>query len=237
MYYDNAPVVLVSGGKGGVGKSSVSAGIVKALAHNGLHVGLLDADLTGPSQSVLFGGQMSASGDSLVPMHSGNVSVCSLGYLSESPSALVWSEDAMRSLFARFLFETAWGDIDLMVVDLPPTSGAVTRLLMERIERAGTVFVTTASDLAIADCRRDITFHRKLENNPLGIIHNMAYIKCVDCQHFQPIGTDESLNSLADEVGLSILAKLPYDDRIACGAHLDDTAVFIAEQLGVIHDK
>ena len=235
MFYSDAPVLLVSGGKGGVGKSSVSAGIANALCAKGFRMGVLDADLTGPSQSVLFPGEMRAEGSLLVPAACGNISVCSMGYLSEDPSALVWSEDAARSLFERFLFKTEWGRLDVLVVDLPPTSGTTTRVLMEFFERASTVFVTTESQLALADCRRDVTFHRKLENNAVGIIHNMAYHECGACGARQPIGASDELDAFARDAGLPVLARLPYCDTIADGEALAEVASCIAERKEFLH--
>lgn len=233
MFYSKTPVLLVSGGKGGVGKSSVSAGLANAIARLGAHVGLLDADINGPSQSFLFAGQMTAESTLLRPVRHGNVAVCSMGYLSENPSALVWSDDAARSLFSRLLFQTEWGAIDLLIIDLPPTSGVITRLLMKHIEHADTVFVTTASHLALADCRRDLTFHRRFENNALGIIHNMAYMECRECGKRMPIGEIEFLNTLSRETGIPVLARLPYDIGIADGLTLGDAAKTLAAKLGI----
>ena len=235
MFYSDVPILLVSGGKGGVGKSSISAGIANAFCAKGFRVGMLDADLTGPSQSVLFPGTMRAKGSLLIPAVCENISVCSMGYLSENPSALVWSEDAARSLFERFLFKTEWGCLDMLVVDLPPTSGMITRVLMEFFEYASTVFVTTGSQLALADCRRDITFHRKLENNGIGIIHNMAYHECNVCGARQAIGASCDLDAFARDVGLPILARLPYCDAIVDGGALAEVASCIAERKGFLH--
>ena len=110
-----------------------------------------------------------------------------------------------------------------------------TRVLMEFFERASTVFVTTESQLALADCRRDVTFHRKLENNAVGIIHNMAYHECGACGARQPIGASDELDAFARDAGLPVLARLPYCDTIADGEALAEVASCIAERKEFLH--
>lgn len=221
MLNKDVKILLVAGGKGGVGKSSISAGLASAFSMDGHSVGLLDADITGPSQSTLFPfDNVRAVGTSIeIPIFNG-VAICSMGYFSERDSALVWSEETISSLFYSFLCEADWPKAELLIVDLPPTSGEVARILLDFFDCTNTVFVTTGTALSAADLRRDIAYHRRLQSHPIGIIENMAYFQCNHCNEKIYFSDNTILKDVTDETGLPLLIQLPYDRSIVKGYQL-----------------
>ena len=221
----NTDIILVSGGKGGVGKSTISAGLAKSLAKTGLNVGLLDADVSGPSQHYLFpDAKMVAHENKLLPALIDGVYVASMGYLSESTSAIVWSDDIGRGLMSTLLNNVLWGKLDLLVVDLPPSTSPVTRILLEFIEKAWVVFVTTGSALSMADCKRDIMFHRRLETYPLGIVENLSYVLCPDCNKKLHLFDSYEVEKIAAGNGLEVLSQFPFSNTILSYGIMDTLA-------------
>ena len=211
----NSKVIMISGGKGGVGKSTVAVGLAKALAKAGFSVGLFDADISGPSQHLLCAeGKMCAENGYLNPAIVDGVQVVSIGYLSETDSAVVWSEDTVRGLIDTLINQTRWCSPEIIVVDLPPSTSAVARILLEFIDNAGVIFVCTASPLSIADCNRDIAYHFRLETIPLGIIENLSFIQCHSCGITQRNFDSKGIEEMAQRTGLNILARFPYSDAI-----------------------
>lgn len=218
MLNENAKIILVSGGKGGVGKSSVCAGLARGFNSIGMATGILDADITGPSQHVLFPtSNVIANKNAISIPLIDEIAVCSMGYFSETGSSLVWMDETIRSLFYTLLYESTWPILDVLIVDLPPSSGSVTRILLEFLDATNTIFVTTSSQLALADLRRDITYHRRLGSRGLGIVNNMAFIKCDNCGAINIISNSLDVEKISIETNLPILATFPYDYKIFNG--------------------
>jgi len=202
--------ILVAGGKGGVGKSTVSAGLARALVASGLVVGLLDADVSGPSQHDLFpGGRMTSAVGELRPALVDGVWVASMGYLSDRSSCLVWSPAALDSALRTLTDSLLRLQVGVLIVDLPPGAAVALPALAESLPNARSLFVTTGSVLAVADCRRDIAYHRRLELQPLGIVENFASIECPDCHRTRPMHARSEIDGLSAEQELDVLDRVP----------------------------
>lgn len=213
--FRNSKIIMISGGKGGVGKSTVAAGLVKALAMANYSVALLDADLSGPSQHIFFAeGVIRAENGLLIPAIVDSIQIVSMGYLSQVESAIVWSEDTARSLVKTFINQTKWISPEILVVDLPPSTSPVTRILLEFLEKAYVVFVCTISKLSIADCNRDIAYHRRLETIPFGIIENLSTDYCHQCDYNNQFLSSKGVEEMAHQNGLSILARFPFSNNL-----------------------
>lgn len=213
--------ICVSGGKGGVGKSSFAAGLARALHASGSRVGLVDADLAGPSQSCLFElARMRASRGRLVPPSADGVRVASMGLLANEATALVWSKDAIEGALASFILDADWGDANVFVVDLPPGHDVVHRTVLDMAPGARSLFVTTGSRLAIVDCRRDIAFSRRMGVKPIGIVENFSHISCPDCGTQHPMHAGSAVDELAKETAMPIVCRLPFDADVASGLRM-----------------
>ena len=212
-------VVMVGGGKGGVGKSSVTAGLSRQLAGSGLRVGVLDADLSGPSQGLLFPcGPMPVIDGQIRPARYGErIRVGCVGLIAAPDSALVWSDATAAGMLQLLTAPEVWDEEDVLVIDLPPGQGRVTSDLAVRYPEAVAVLVTTGSPLAIEECARSATFLRRMELGVAGIVENMAYTACAACHHEQPLFGAEAARELARTLGVPLLARLAFGGAVARG--------------------
>ena len=214
-------VVAVAAGKGGVGKSTVAVNMALALAKHGAKVGLLDADVFGPSIPTMLGAPevpAQASKDSkIIPARMHGLSVVSVGFFVDKDEAVVWRGPMVHRLLQQFLADVDWGDLDYLVCDLPPGTGDVQLSLSQLIPIAGAVMVTTPQEVSIVDVVKGIAMFEKVEIPILGIVENMSYYKCPACGHHDEIFSHGGGKRLAQEVGTKFFGEIPIDTRIRFG--------------------
>src|SRR6476619_3431425 len=214
-------VIAVAAGKGGVGKSTVAVNLALALARHGAKVGLLDADVFGPSIPTMLGAPEvppSASKDSrIIPAIHHGVRVISVGFFVDKDEAVVWRGPMVHRLLQQFLADVDWGDLDYLIADLPPGTGDVQLSLSQLIPIAGSVMVTTQQEVSIVDVVKGIAMFEKVEIPILGIVENMSYYKCPACGHTDEIFSHGGGKRLAQEVGTDFFGEIPIDTRIRFG--------------------
>jgi ATP-binding protein involved in chromosome partitioning len=208
-------LIAIGSGKGGVGKSTVAANVAIALARAGKKVGLIDADIYGPSQPTILGtdAKPTAENDRLIPVEAQGIKFLSLGQLVSPGHALAWRGPMATGALAR-LVEGDWGDSELLIVDLPPGTGDVQLSLIQRSRPEGAVIVSTPQDLSLIDARRAVDLFRKTSVPVLGIIENMATYACPHCgKESHPFGTGGA-EAAAEEMGVPFLGRLPLSPTI-----------------------
>lgn len=207
-----AGIVAVGSGKGGVGKSTVAANLAAALAAEGLSIGILDADIYGPSQGKMFGVEgrrlMADDQKNIVPLKNHGVKVISIANLVEDGQALTWRGPILHGTLTQLLKQTVWGELDLLLVDLPPGTGDVQLSLAQLVSVTGMVLVTTPQDVALADVRRAYTMARKTHVPLLGVVENMSYYPLPDGGRDYIFG-EGGADRFAQDVGLPVIAKVP----------------------------
>jgi ATP-binding protein involved in chromosome partitioning len=211
-------VVAVASGKGGVGKSTVAVNLALAWAAQGARVGILDADIYGPSQPLMLGliGQRPTSPDGkhLRPLVSHGVSAMSIGFLVDAEQPMVWRGPMVTQALTQLLGETHWGALDYLVVDMPPGTGDIQLTLAQRVPVAGAVIVTTPQDIALADARKGLKMFEKVAVPVLGIVENMSVHVCSNCGHVEHIFGAGGGERMAREYGVRLLGELPLDGHI-----------------------
>jgi ATP-binding protein involved in chromosome partitioning len=214
-------VVAVAAGKGGVGKSTVAVNLALALQRHGAKVGLLDADVFGPSIPTMLGPPEvppSANPEKkIVPAIHHGLKVISVGFFVDKDEAVVWRGPMVHRLLTQFLGDVEWGDLDYLVCDLPPGTGDVQLSLSQLIPIAGAVMVTTPQEISIIDVVKGIAMFEKVEIPILGIVENMSYYKCPACGHTDEIFSHGGGKRLAQEVGATFFGEIPIDTRIRFG--------------------
>ncbi len=205
-------IVAVASGKGGVGKSTTAVNLALALAAEGARVGLLDADIYGPSLPMMMGLQgrpESADGKTMEPMENHGVQVMSIGFLVDGDQAMIWRGPMATQALDQLLRQTNWKDLDYLVVDLPPGTGDIQLTLSQRVPMTGAVIVTTPQDIALLDAKKGIKMFEKVGVPILGIVENMAVHVCSNCGHVEHIfGADGGKNMAAD-YNMDYLGALP----------------------------
>ncbi len=211
-------VFAVASGKGGVGKSTLACNLALALKAEGLSVGLMDADIYGPSAPKLFGlgGRKPRliSGRILEPVDGFGVQVMSIGFLVEEESAMIWRGPMVMSAITQMLREVAWSDLDALVVDMPPGTGDAQLTMAQTVPLAGAVIVSTPQDLALIDARRGIAMFRKVEVPILGIVENMSSFLCPHCGQVSHIFGHGGARQEAEKAGVPFLGEVPLDMAI-----------------------
>ena len=214
-------VVAVASGKGGVGKSTVSANLAHALAKNGYTVGLLDADIYGPSQQLMMGatGEPMADDDGKIhaPETPGGIKVLSFGFFVDADQPVIWRGPMLQKALEQFFGDVDWGELDYLIVDLPPGTGDVSLTLCQNVPLAGTVIVTTPQDVALIDARKGLHMFTKLETRVLGIVENMSRYECPECGHHEHIFGSGGGARTAEELGLPLLGSVPLDPAVVTG--------------------
>ncbi len=212
-------VVAIASGKGGVGKSTVSVNLAVAAAHLGLKVGLLDADIYGPSQARLLGIADGIMPDVIeekifLPIQAHGIAAMSMAFLTREKTAMVWRGPMASGALQQMIESTQWGDLDVLFVDMPPGTGDIQLTLSQRTQLAGVVVVTTPQDIALIDARRAVEMFNKVSVPVLGIIQNMATHVCSNCGHEDPVFGSEGGVNLANEYDSRLLANIPLSRQI-----------------------
>ncbi len=211
-------IVAVASGKGGVGKSTVAVNLALALAAEGAAVGILDADIYGPSQPLMLGlqGQRppSPDGKSLEPMVSHGLQAMSIGFLIDLDQPMVWRGPMVTQALEQLLRDTRWHGLDYLVVDMPPGTGDIQLTLAQKVPVTGAVIVTTPQDIALLDARKGLKMFEKVNIPILGIVENMALHVCSSCGHEEHIFGAGGGERMAKEYGVNLLGSLPLDIRI-----------------------
>ena len=205
-------IIAVASGKGGVGKSTTAANLALALAAEGAHVGLLDADIYGPSVPIMMGvnGQPpSLDGKSMEPLENHGVQVMSIGFLVKPDDAMIWRGPMASQALDQLLNQTNWKELDYLVVDMPPGTGDIQLSLSQRVPITGAVIVTTPQDIALADARKGVAMFEKVGVPILGVVENMAMHVCSNCGHVEHIFGAGGGQRYAAEKGLDYLGALP----------------------------
>jgi len=213
-------IIAVGSGKGGVGKSTVSSNLAVALAKQGRRVGLLDADIYGPSQPRMMGTDArpkTDDNDNIIPLMSHGVAMMSIGLLVEPDQALAWRGPMLMGALQQLLREVAWGELDVLIIDLPPGTGDVQLTLGQKTEVTGTIIVSTPQDVALLDARRAITMFKKLETPILGLVENMSAYICPECGHEAHIFGHGGVRDEAAKLGVPFLGELPLDLDVRLG--------------------
>ena len=214
-------VIAVASGKGGVGKSTVSANLATALAGLGHDVGLLDGDIYGPSQQLMMGTTDEPKGDpegKIMPAPSPQgVKVMSFGFLVDPDQPVIWRGPMLQKALEQFVGDVAWGDLDFLIIDLPPGTGDVALTLCQNVPMAGAVIVTTPQDVALIDARKSLLMFRKLEVPVLGIVENMAGFQCPECGHLEHVFGSGGGQKTAEDLEVPLLGSIPLDPAIVTG--------------------
>ncbi|HET8765111.1 MAG TPA: iron-sulfur cluster carrier protein ApbC [Rhodanobacter sp.] len=210
-------IIAVASGKGGVGKSTVAANLALALKAEGAKVGVMDADIYGPSQPRMLGINAkpeSPDGKSIVPLEAHGVQIMSIGFLVEEDTPMIWRGPMVTQAMMQLITDSRWNMLDYMIIDLPPGTGDIQLTLAQKVPVSGVVVVTTPQDLALIDVSRAIKMFEKVEVSVLGIVENMATHVCSNCGHEEHIFGEGGGERMAERYKVPLLGSLPLDIRI-----------------------
>ena len=210
-------IVAVASGKGGVGKSTVAANLALGMKANGLSVGVLDADIYGPSMPRMLGisgRPTSADGKILRPMENYGVKCMSIGFLVPEDTPMIWRGPMVMSALQQMLRDVAWGELDIMIVDMPPGTGDAQLTMAQSVALAGAVIVSTPQDIALIDARKGLAMFQKVDVPVLGIIENMSYFLCPHCGERSDIFSHGGARREAERLGTDFLGEVPLDMAI-----------------------
>ena len=212
-------IIAVASGKGGVGKSTMAVNLALALKARGAEVGLLDADIYGPSQQLMLGVAQGVrpeqqGGQFLLPLKAQGLKTMSMGYLVTEKTPMVWRGPMAGGALAQMLEQTLWGPLDYLIIDMPPGTGDVQLTLSQKASLAGAVIVTTPQDIALLDAQKGIEMFRKVDVPILGVVENMAMHVCSNCGHEEHIFGEQGGERIAAEYDVPLLGSLPLDRRI-----------------------
>ena len=211
-------IIAIASGKGGVGKSTTAANIALALSRDGASVGVLDADIYGPSQPLMLGlsGQRPTSldGKTMIPLQAHGLQVMSIGFLIDADQPMVWRGPMVTQALNQLLQQTQWTDLDYLIVDMPPGTGDIQLTLSQRVPVSGAVIVTTPQDIALLDARKGLQMFRKVSVPVLGIVENMSTHVCSNCGFEEPIFGAGGGERMAKDFDVQLLGQLPLDLQI-----------------------
>jgi ATP-binding protein involved in chromosome partitioning len=229
-------VVAVASGKGGVGKSTVASNLAVALAGRGLKVGLLDADVYGPSGPRMMGlsGRPEVTDErKLVPLVNHGVSVMSIGFLVPEDQPMVWRGPMVMGALEQMMKDVAWGALDVLIVDMPPGTGDAQLTMAQRVPLAGAVIVSTPQDVALLDARKGIAMFKKVAVPILGLIENMSYFQCPNCGHRTEIFAHGGARHEAEKMGAPFLGEIPLETAVRIAGD-GGTPIVAADPAGAV---
>lgn len=213
--------VAVASGKGGVGKSTVSTNLALALRSFGYTVGLLDADIYGPSQQMMLGiegrPQIDERDEKIMPMENHGVKTMSLGLITDPDTPVIWRGPMVMKALDQFLTDVKWGTLDFMIIDLPPGTGDAQLTITQKVPLTGAVVVTTPQDVALIDARKGLAMFRKVNVPVLGIVENMSYFICRHCGTREEIFGHGGGKKTAEMLGVPFLGEVPIDPKVVVG--------------------
>ena len=226
-------IVAISSGKGGVGKSTVTANLAAALSAQGVRVGVLDADIYGPSQAMMFGvpagtRPKTAEEKYFIPVVAHGIQTMSISYLIDEDTPMVWRGPMVSSALQQLLMQTQWDSLDVLLIDMPPGTGDIQLTLSQKVPVDGAIVVTTPQDIALLDAKKGIEMFRKVDIPVLGIIENMSMHICSNCGHVDPIFGEGGGDKMAELYQTKLLGQLPLAMPIRLQAD-SGTPIVIAE--------
>ena len=224
-------IIAVASGKGGVGKSTTAVNLALALASSGKKVGLLDADIYGPSIPRMMGtsGQpQSSDGETLDPLENYGVKIMSMGFLVEDDDPIIWRGPMVQSALIQMIRDLNWGELDALVVDMPPGTGDIQLTMAQQVPLTGAVIVSTPQDIALADARKGLNMFRKVNVPLLGIIENMSHFLCTECGARHEIFGNGGARAEAAKLGVPFLGEVPLE--MAIRATSDEGPPIVASQ-------
>jgi ATP-binding protein involved in chromosome partitioning len=212
-------LIAVGSGKGGVGKTTVAVNLAVALASLGHKTGLMDADVYGPNVPLMMGINQTpaASGDRIQPLEQYGVRLMSMGFLNPGDKPLIWRGPMLHSVMQQFLRGVDWGELDYLVIDLPPGTGDVQLSLIQSAPLTGAIVVTTPSDVSLEDARKAIHMFHQVRVPILGVVENMSYLTCPHCNERVDVFSHGGGRRTAEAMGVHFLAELPLDPQIRLG--------------------
>jgi ATP-binding protein involved in chromosome partitioning len=216
-------VIAVGAGKGGVGKSTVAVNLALSLSRCGSKVGILDGDIYGPNIPMMLGisAQLTTNEHrQIVPAEKYGLQVISIGFLTNDDAPIIWRGPMLHGAIQQFFKEVAWKDLDYLIIDMPPGTGDVALSLSQTVPVVGSIVVTTPQKVSLADSRRAIRMYEKLNIPPMGIVENMSYYACTNCHYEADIFGHGGGESLATEMGVPFLGRLPIYQPIREGSDM-----------------
>ncbi|MGA7614646.1 MAG: Mrp/NBP35 family ATP-binding protein [Thermoanaerobaculia bacterium] len=223
--------IAVASGKGGVGKSTVSTNLALSLRMLGYRVGLLDADIYGPSQQMMLGihgrPQIDAEDEKIVPMERHGVKTMSLGLITDPDTPVIWRGPMVMKALEQFLMDVKWGELDFMIIDLPPGTGDAQLTVTQRVPLSGAIVVTTPQDVALIDARKGLAMFRKVNVPVLGIVENMSYYICRHCGEREEIFGHGGGRKTAEMLDVPFLGEVPVDPKVVVGGDTGEPIVVL----------
>jgi ATP-binding protein involved in chromosome partitioning len=213
-------IIAVGAGKGGVGKTTVAVNLAIALAKCGSKVGIIDGDIYGPNVPIMLGlkTQLVTDGQKIVPAEKYGLQVISMGFLTSDDAPIIWRGPMLHGALQQFFREVRWNELDYLVIDLPPGTGDVALSLSQTVPVAGAIVVTTPQQVSLADSRRAVAMYKKLNIPTLGVVENMSYFICPNCEHESDIFGNGGGERMATELGIPFIGRVPIYQPIREGS-------------------